>query len=141
MIRTVFEASLCPFARAELELLLLNDTSSLQNGGKQLAARLTIKDISANSHRVLMPGADAEDEAEEQMHNSLSSSCTISMDVMNQSIAAWEPLCESFSAEAKADKEGPKATVIDVHGESAPGSVVSRDMCSIRADQLPAAYY
>ena len=106
------------FKCAEVELLILNDTSSTQNGGKQLAARLRVSDISSDSHRVLMPGADEEEE--EQMHNSLALDCAIVFDVMNQNNASWEPLCESFQVHLQAAREGPKAMVVEIQGKPSP---------------------
>lgn len=97
----------CP----EIEVLMLNDTSSLENGGKQLAMRLNIQNISTDSHRIYMPDADNE---EGRMHNQGKVEFSIALDVMNPSNAAWEPLCERFPFQLDANRDGPKEVVVDI---------------------------
>ena len=97
----------CP----EIEVLMLNDTSSLENGGKQLAMKLNIQTVSSDSHRIYMPDADDHDG---RMHNQGKLEFTLALDVMNPSNAAWEPLCERFPFQLDANRDGPKDVVVDV---------------------------
>jgi hypothetical protein len=97
----------CP----EIEVLMLNDTSSLENGGKQLAMRLNIQNISTDSHRIYMPDADND---EGRMHNQGKVEFSIALDVMNLSNAAWEPLCERFPFQLDANRDGPMEVVVDI---------------------------
>jgi hypothetical protein len=97
----------CP----EIEVLMLNDTSSLENGGKQLAMKLNIQAISTDSHRIYMPDADND---EGRMHNQGKIEFSLALDVMNPSNAAWEPLCERFPFLLDANRDGPKDIVVDI---------------------------
>ena len=81
---TTFVANLqCPEG---LQMLMLNDTSSERNGGKQLALRVMVGSISLESTRILMeadgPGGD--DRTEHQFHCYFD----IGADVMNPNLAS-----------------------------------------------------
>lgn len=104
---TLITSIKCP----EVEVLMLNDTSSLENGGKQLAMKLNIQAISSDSHRIFMPDADDHDG---RVHNQGKVEFTMALDVMNPSNAAWEPLCERFPFQLDANRDGPKDVVVDV---------------------------
>jgi hypothetical protein len=117
---TTFVANLqCP----EIQIRALNDTSSEQNGGRQLAARLSVTDISLESTRILVP-ADEDDEQDknEQMYRF---QFNIFMDIMNPNIAVWEPLLEPVIIESNSVKEGPLQMSVDVKVGRAIPTIVS----------------
>ena len=109
----------CP----EIEILMLNDTSSAENGGKQLAMRLNIQNVSADSHRIFMPSADDDDDG--HMHNQGKVEFEMLLDVMNPNNAAWEPLVEKFPLQLDANRDGPREVVVDVQIGSKAEAITS----------------
>lgn len=95
----------------------MNDAADREHCDNQLAARLLIRDIDANLRRVLLPGAEGDDE-EEQIHKSSTFTCQIAVDVLDPTTIGWEPLLELFPVEIHSDQQGSKETAVEIKSES-----------------------
>ena len=121
------EASMTTFVAnlqcKEIQMLILNDTSSERNGGKQLAVRLSINSISMESTRILVPADDEDDEDSTEQQNHVY--FDVCADVMNPNLAVWEPLLEPCGIDTTAVKESLTSMSIDVRVGKAVSTITS----------------